>query len=103
MCRDYGSNSNKVLHVSRLTAGQLLFNRRTLCSTLTLEVGEDTLGVRGDLLGRAAKESTFNSPDLYLSAVEMEIFAVVVGTEYLATSSGKDRPVFLMQLKRNFV
>lgn len=34
-------------------------------------VGKDTLGIREDLLGRAAKESAFDNPDLYLSAVEM--------------------------------
>lgn len=67
--------------MSRLTAGQLLFNQRTLLSTLAPEVVEDTLGIRKNLLGRAAKESAFNSLDLYLSAVEMEIFTVVVKTE----------------------
>jgi len=40
------------------------------------------LGIREDLLGRAAKESAFNNLDLYLSAVEMEIFTVVVEMEY---------------------
>jgi len=39
------------------------------------------LGIREDLLGRAAKGSAFNSLDLYFSAVEMEIF---IGLENIA-------------------
>lgn len=76
--------------MSRLTAGQLLFNRRTSLSlprslvpprSLKLANLERTLcpGIRGDLLGRVAKESAFNNLDLCLSpAVGMEIFAVVL-------------------------
>lgn len=32
------------------------------------------MGIREDRLGRAAKESAFDKPDLYRPAVEMEIF-----------------------------
>lgn len=65
-------------------------------------LGEDTLGIREDLLGRAAKESAFNKLDLYLSAVEMEIFAVTVGTGISRVWRGEPNSV-LMQLKYNFI
>jgi len=86
--------------VSRLTAGQLLFNWRTLLYPCVRSWRGDTLGIREDLLGRAAKESAFNSLDLYFSVVEIEIVTGLV--ENIAARSGEDRSV-LMQLKHNFI
>lgn len=50
------------------------------------------MGIREDRLGRAAKESAFNSLDLYLSAGGMEIIYVAVAAAwYRGQVSREDR------------